>query len=82
MPIEWDDFDLTAQEFHDALQVRCKKSLLFSPLIIMAVGSFFGSFLNQARTGLYPARAWFLKIDPVRIVCVHACVCVFPPQGY
>ena len=31
-------------------------------------------------TGLWPARAWFLKIDPVRIVsicvCVFACVCV------
>ena len=34
------------------------------------------SFLNQARAGLWPARAWFLKIDPVRIVCMRACVCV------
>ena len=33
-------------------------------------------FLNQARAGLRPARAWFLKIDPVRIVCMRACVCV------
>ena len=23
-----------------------------------------------------PARAWFLKIDPVRIVSMRACVCV------
>ena len=30
-------------------------------------------FLNQART-------WFLTIDPVRIVCMraHVCVCVCP----
>ena len=36
-------------------------------------------FLNQARR---PARAWFLKIDPVRTsVCVFVCVfvCVCPP---
>ena len=35
-------------------------------------------FLNQARAGLQPARAWFLKIDPVRIVGmrVRVCVCV------
>ena len=32
--------------------------------------------LNQARAGLRPARAWFLKIDPVRIVCMCMCVCV------
>ena len=30
------------------------------------------SLLNQARA----ARAWFLKIDPVRIVCMCMCVCV------
>ena len=33
-------------------------------------------FLNQARAGLWPVRAWFLKIDPVRNVCMRACVCV------
>ena len=35
-------------------------------------------FLNQARAGLRPARAWCLKVDPVRIVsmCVYVCVCV------
>ena len=32
--------------------------------------------LKQARTGHRPARAWFLKIDPVRIVGMRACVCV------
>ena len=45
------------------------------------------SFLNQACAGLWPAHAWFLKIDPVRIVrmcvcvcvCVCLCVCVSPP---
>ena len=26
--------------------------------------------------GHRPARAWFLKIDPVRIVGMRACVCV------
>ena len=25
------------------------------------------------------ARAWFLKIDPVQIVCMHACV--FVPEA-
>ena len=32
---------------------------------------------KQARAGLWPARAWFLKIDPVWIVGMHVCVCVF-----
>ena len=36
-------------------------------------------FLNQARAGLGPARALFLKIDPVRIICIHVCV---RPRGY
>ena len=31
-------------------------------------------FFNQA-------RAWFPKIDPVRIVCMCVCVCV-RPRGY
>ena len=38
----------------------------------------FSLFLNQA-------RAWFLKIDPVRIVgmhaCVRVCVCVSAPEA-
>ena len=41
-------------------------------------------FLNQARTGRRPARAWFLKIDPVRMsVCVFVCVfvCVSAPEA-
>ena len=25
------------------------------------------------------ARAWFLKIDPVRIICMCVCMCVCPP---
>ena len=35
-------------------------------------------FLNQARAGRRPARAWFLKIDPVRIVGmrIRVCMCV------
>ena len=32
--------------------------------------------------GLWPAHAWFLKIDSVRTsVCVRVCVCVCPPPG-
>ena len=42
-------------------------------------------FLNQARASRRWARAWFLKIDPVQIVgmraCVYVCVCV-RAQGY
>ena len=32
-------------------------------------------FFNQAPAGLWPACTWFLKIDPVRIVGMHVCVC-------
>ena len=35
-------------------------------------------FLNQARSGLRPARAWFLNITSVRI---YACVCVSAPEA-
>ena len=38
-------------------------------------------FLNQVRAGLRPVHAWSLKIDPVRIVGMRACVCV-RAQGY
>ena len=42
-------------------------------------------FLNQARASLRPAHAWFLKIDPVRIVSMRvrvcACVCVSAPEA-
>ena len=44
-------------------------------------------FLNQAHASHRPARTWFLKIDPVRIVsmcvcvCVFACVCVSAPKA-
>ena len=34
-------------------------------------------FLNQARAGQRPARAWFLDIDLVRKVCV----CVSAPEA-
>ena len=36
-------------------------------------------FLNQARAGLWTARAWLLEIDLVREVCV--CVCVSAPEA-
>ena len=41
-------------------------------------------FLNQVHADCRPAHAWFLKIDPMRIVgmhvrvCVCVCVCVCP----
>ena len=38
-------------------------------------------FLNQACAGLWPTHAWFLKIDPVRIIGIHACVCVSAPEA-
>ena len=31
---------------------------------------------NVFKPGVRPARAWFLEIDPVRIVGMRACVCV------
>ena len=39
------------------------------------------SLLNQARTGLWPARDWFLEIAFVRDVSMLACMCVcLPPR--
>ena len=38
-------------------------------------------FFNQGPAGLWLARTWFLKIDPVRIVGMHVCVCV-RARGY
>ena len=38
-------------------------------------------FLNQGHAGLRPARAWFLKIDPVWIVSMRVYVCVFAPEA-
>ena len=32
--------------------------------------------LNQAHAGHRPARAWFLKVEPVRIVSMCMCVCL------
>ena len=37
--------------------------------------------LNQARAGHRRVHAWFLKIDPVRIVGMRVCVCV-RARGY
>ena len=33
-------------------------------------------FLNQVHAGHRPARAWFLQIDPMRIIGMHVHVCV------
>ena len=44
--------------------------------IHLATHTEFMQFLNQA-------RAWFLKIDPVQIVCMCVCVCLcVHPRGY
>ena len=45
--------------------------LLFSPIFLSG-----NSFLNQAPAGRRPARAWFLKIDPVQIIGMRVCVCM------
>ena len=47
------------------VNARDKPILLFSHL-----------FLNQARVGRRPARAWFLRIAFVREVSMRVCVCV------
>ena len=64
---------------------HCRSNLCFSFSHAIACISW-NCFLNQARAGHRPARAWFLKIDPVRTsVCVFVCVfvCVCPrPRGY
>ena len=39
--------------------------------------SFWPLLLNQAHAGCGPACSWFLKINPVRIVGMRGCVCVF-----
>ena len=40
------------------------------------ISQYLAIFLHQARAGHRPACAWFLKIDPVRIVGMRVCVCV------
>ena len=50
------------------IMVVCKCVIIINSILI----------LNRARAGLRLARAWFLKIDPVRIVCMRACVCPRP----
>ena len=59
---------LSTSHFEYLLSVSTShQSILFKPKM----------FINQARTDHRPARAWFLKIDPVRIIGMHVCVCVF-----
>ena len=72
-PYDFSYSSLTTQFYHS----------MFGSLIVLVLSQHcpqqFDSerFLNQARTG---RRAWFLKIDPVRIVCMR--VCVSTPEGY
>ena len=52
--------------------------------IIFATPGFFRYYnitlLNQVCVGHRLACTWFLIIDPVRIVGMHACICVSPHQ--
>ena len=46
------------------------------PMQVLPASTIVIKFLNQARAGRRPARAWFPNVDPVRTsVCM--CVCVF-----
>ena len=44
--------------------------------MIIAYLQIFKPGARRPPAGLWLACAWFLKIDPVRIVCMRACVCV------
>ena len=59
---------------YPAMMVATHYSYIDWPMLASA-------FLNQACAGLWPVRAWFLKIDPVWIVCMRVCVCVHA-RGY
>ena len=50
-------------------------------IVTMCIFATRGMLLNQVHAGLWPARARFLKIDPVRIIGMRACVCVCA-RGY
>ena len=52
---------------------------IFITNLVVTMG--FAYFLNQARTGLWPACAWFLEIDPVCKVYVCVYVCVSTPEA-
>ena len=48
------------------------------------MGCYFWGFkvvLEAKMIFLRPARTWILKIDPVRIVGMHVCVCVSTPKA-
>ena len=59
----------------DNIAKKCSKSLVIrtyrKTIDYMAF-----KFLNQACAGHRPVRAWFLKVDPVQIVCM----CVSAPR--
>ena len=58
MPMERDNFDLTAQEFHDALAIRYKKPLLSIPPFCNGCGSSssLDHFLIYKKGGLITQR--------------------------
>ena len=48
---------------------NCYKTFLKS--IVVGI-----KFLNQARTGLQPASAWFIEMQLCMCVCLSECVCL------
>ena len=55
-------------------------------IILLSITWLIFKFLNQARAGRRPARAWFIEITLMRTsvcvcMCVSVCLCVRPP-GY
>ena len=66
---------------HNSRIVKIHRSVLADPgcsgipgFIVTFI--LFQFLLNQAHASRRPARAWFLKIDPVQIAGMRACVCV------
>ena len=51
-----------------------------APLVVCGLGGGWTHAHAHTHMFLNQARAWFLKVDPVRIVsmcvCLHVCVCV------
>ena len=57
------------------MYTQCCVTMVMTPIYIGEV-YYVAVFLNQARSGQRPARAWFLKITSVRM-----CVCVSAPRA-
>ena len=64
-----------AQNSKNCVEMTCVYSVFIS--VFNDIYMYGYVFLSQARAG----RTWFLKIDPVRIIGIHACMCV-RARGY